>query len=204
RNSGRKPRMPLLNENARRFLPCLARRELERAIQLAHLAAPEQIPAGVHDHLGAFVTLRTAAGLRGCVGRVEAAAPLYQTIRECTIGAAIHDPRFDPVRRDEVADLWIEISVLSSLQQVQPGQIEIGRHGLVVSQGEQRGLLLPQVAAEWGWDSIRFLEETCAKAGLPRNAWRLGAYVQAFNAQVFQEQEPCELADLGLEQRRGA
>lgn len=196
--------MPLLNEDARQFLLCLARCELEQTIQSTPLAALGQIPTGVHDHVGAFVTLRTASELRGCVGRVEAAAPLYQTVRECTVSAAIYDPRFDPVRPEEVTGLRIEISVLSSLQQVQPGQIEIGRHGLVVSQGEQRGLLLPQVAAEWGWDSVRFLEETCAKAGLPRNAWRLGASVQAFTAQIFREPRPLELADFALDQRRRA
>ena len=196
--------MPPLNEDARRFLLCLARRELEHAFRPAGLAAVGQIPAGVHDYLGAFVTLRSGARLRGCVGRVEAAAPLYQTVQECTIAAAIHDSRFDPVRREEVADLQIEISVLSSLQQVQPGQIEVGHHGLVVSQGEQRGLLLPQVAAEWRWDSIRFLEETCAKAGLPRNAWNLGASIQAFTAQIFREERSSELADFGLDQHHRA
>jgi len=153
---------------------------------------------------GAFVTLRDGSGLRGCVGRVEAATPLYLTVRECALSAAFHDSRFDPVRPDEIAHLQIEISVISSLEQIQPGEIEVGRHGLMISEGASRGLLLPQVAVEWNWDRTRFLEETCGKAGLPPNAWKHGAHIFAFTAQVFAEKKLAERdwVSPGLNQRK--
>ena len=191
-----------LNEADCQFLLRLARRELEERILSRPRPVLGDIPPALQHPSGAFVTLRMAAGLRGCIGRVEAVAPLYRTVRECTVSAAVRDSRFDPVRPEEVAGLRIEISVLSSLQQVQPGDVEVGCHGLMVSQGGKRGLLLPQVAVEWNWDRIRFLEETCAKAGLPHSAWRHGACVHAFTAQIFAEQEPGgrRLAAPGLNQ----
>jgi AmmeMemoRadiSam system protein A len=113
--------------------------------------------------------------------------PLYQTVRECALAAALSDPRFPPVKPEEVPTLTIEISVLGSLEDIAPEQVEVGRHGLFISRRSHRGLLLPQVAAEWRWDRQRFLEETCLKAGLPRHAWRNGARIQAFTAQIFRE-----------------
>jgi AmmeMemoRadiSam system protein A len=115
----------------------------------------------------------------------EARKPLYQTVRECALSAALRDPRFDPVNPEELPHLRLEISVLSPLFDISPDQIEVGRHGLLVSRGSQRGVLLPQVAVEWKWDREQFLEETCMKAGLPPDAWRHGARVQAFTAQAF-------------------
>jgi len=104
--------------------------------------------------------------------------------------AALEDPRFEPVQSEEVAEIEIEISVLSVLEEIVPEQIEAGRHGLMVSRGWQRGLLLPQVATEMRWTALRLLEETCVKAGLERGAWREpDTKIQGFTAEVFGESE---------------
>src|SRR5579875_1469751 len=179
-----------LSETDCQFLLRLARRELEEKILAQPLPAMGEIPSSPERPSGAFVTLHEGGRLRGCIGRVETVAPLHLTVRECALSAAIHDPRFDPVRPEKVENLHIEISVLSSFQEIQPEEIEVGRHGLLVSHGGRRGLLLPQVAVEWEWDRMRFLEETCAKAGLPLDAWQRGARIQAFTAQIFAEKEP--------------
>jgi AmmeMemoRadiSam system protein A len=125
--------------------------------------------------LGAsFVTLRTRAGeLRGCIGELEARRPLVESVRSCAIGAALRDPRFAPVRADELDALAIAISVLTPASVVRgPSDIEIGRHGILVERGLQRGVLLPEVATDQGWDAETFLGCTCRKAGLGADAWR--------------------------------
>ncbi|MDP9263599.1 MAG: AmmeMemoRadiSam system protein A, partial [Acidobacteriota bacterium] len=120
---------------------------------------------------GAFVTLHLAGQLRGCVGFVQPARGLYHTVMEAALNAAFHDPRFLPVSTEEAPELEVEISVLSPLQPIAPEEVVVGRHGLVVSRGSYRGLLLPQVAVENGWNAATFLEQTCLKAGLPADAW---------------------------------
>jgi uncharacterized protein (TIGR00296 family) len=113
---------------------------------------------------------------------------MAEEVARVAISAAREDPRFEPVRPAELDDLDVEVSVLGPLEAIDPGDagaIEIGRHGLVVEQGPRRGLLLPQVATEWGWGPEEFLSQTCAKAGLPPDAWRRGARVYRFAADVF-------------------
>jgi AmmeMemoRadiSam system protein A len=137
---------------------------------------------------GAFVTLHAAGGeLRGCIGFVEARRPLWTTVWAAARDAALEDPRFDAVRPSEVRDLLIEISVLSPLQPALPRNVRVGEHGIVLSLGPRRGLLLPQVATERGWSRERFLDAGCEKAGLPRDAWRTGASLEVFTAEVFGE-----------------
>jgi len=139
---------------------------------------------------GAFVTLRRRRQLRGCIGQLSSGDSLIQVIVHCAKAAALEDPRFEPVRLEELFEIEIEVSVLSPLFEIAPDLIEIGRHGLVVSRGWQRGVLLPQVAAEYRWHAERFLEETCAKAGLERDAWRYpGIRMEGFTAEVFSESE---------------
>jgi hypothetical protein len=133
------------------------------------------------------VTLTEGGRLRGCIGHIEARKPLYATVRECARAAALDDPRFPAVTPAELSLLQLEISILSPLLDIDPQQVEVGRHGLLISRGAQRGLLLPQVAVEWDWDREQFLAETCLKAGLPGNAWQHGARIQAFTAQVLKE-----------------
>jgi AmmeMemoRadiSam system protein A len=139
---------------------------------------------------GAFVTLRKRGRLRGCIGQVGTAQSLVEVVAHCAKAAALEDPRFDPIRPEELAEIEIEISALSPLQEIAPEQIEAGKHGLLVSRGWQQGLLLPQVATEMRWTAGRFLEETCIKAGFDRHAWREpGTKIQSFTAEVFNESE---------------
>lgn len=174
-----------LNEADQQRLLQLAREALEESVREFELKDVEDPGGALGEECGAFVTLWKGGRLRGCIGYIEARKPLYQTVRECALSAALRDPRFDPVNPEELPVLRLEISVLSPLFDISPDQVEMGRHGLMVSRGVQRGVLLPQVAVEWKWDRERFLEETCMKAGLPPDAWRHGARIQAFTAQAF-------------------
>jgi AmmeMemoRadiSam system protein A len=137
---------------------------------------------------GAFVTLRRGPHLRGCIGTFQATEPLHRTVAAMARAAALEDPRFRPVRPEEVAELAIEVSVLTPMRRVRDaGEIEVGRHGLWIVRGHHRGVLLPQVATEYGWSREEFLEHTCRKAGLPPGAWREGADIYVFEAEVFGE-----------------
>jgi AmmeMemoRadiSam system protein A len=142
------------------------------------------------ESAGAFVTLRKRGRLRGCIGQVGTGQPLVEVVAHCAKAAALDDPRFQPVRPEELAEIEIEISALSPVQEIAPDAIEAGKHGLMVSRGYQRGLLLPQVATEMRWDARKLLEETCVKAGFERNAWRdRETKIQGFTAEVFSESE---------------
>jgi AmmeMemoRadiSam system protein A len=137
---------------------------------------------------GAFVTLHKGGELRGCIGHIEANEPLGTIVPRCAVAACSTDPRFPPLAPDELDAIDIEISLLGPLQPIAgPAEIVIGRDGLVVERGWQRGLLLPQVAPEWNWNAETFLAHTCRKAGLPLDAWRHGANVWRFEAEVFGE-----------------
>jgi len=168
----------------------LARRVIVEAVLHGRFFQPPA-PAGELAKLsGAFVTLHEQGRLRGCIGQVEPVEPLANAVARCAVSAALEDPRFYPVRAEELGNLEIEISILSRLEPVQPDEIEVGRHGLVVTQGRRRGLLLPQVATQYRWARERFLEETCAKAGLERDAWKDSATrIESFTAEVFSEAE---------------
>jgi AmmeMemoRadiSam system protein A len=134
---------------------------------------------------GAFTTIYLHKNLRGCVGYAFPIAPLYRTIIETARGAAFEDTRFLPVTLAEAHQLEVSLSILSALKSIRPQEVEIGTHGLLISQHGRRGLLLPQVPLEHGWDRNTFLEETCRKAGLPLDAWRSGAEIEVFSAEIF-------------------
>ena len=137
---------------------------------------------------GGFVTLNKDGQLRGCIGYIVAVKPLYETVAEMAINAAARDTRFSPVTADELDDIDIEISVLSPLKTVEDiNEIEVGKHGIIIRKGFNSGLLLPQVATEYGWDRDTFLQHTCLKAGLPPDSWKKGAELQIFSAEVFRE-----------------
>lgn len=167
----------------------IARRTIEA--QLAGKPAPSF--DDLSDYLkrpgAAFVTLEKSGRLRGCIGLTEPIKPLYETVAYCALQAAFSDPRFHPLTPDEMKDVSIEISVLTPLQKVtSPDEIKVGRDGLMISRGMYRGLLLPQVATEYGWDRDTFLRETCRKAGLPDDAYKApDAVIQKFQAIVFHE-----------------
>ena len=168
-------------------------------LQLAHQAVAAALdkrdldltPPSEHlaEHRGAFTTLHQQGELRGCVGYVFPMYSLYRTIAETAVAAAFNDSRFMPVERDEVPQLEFEISVLSPIQAIDPDDVEVGRHGLLITYGNRRGLLLPQVPIEHRWDRETFLRQTCVKAGIPPDAWEHGAKVEGFTAEVFQDSE---------------
>jgi AmmeMemoRadiSam system protein A len=136
---------------------------------------------------GAFVSIHRGRQLRGCLGRLDSNWAICRVIARLAQQLSDSDPRFDPVRIDELTQLHIEISILTPGCEVRAvGDIEIGRHGLIVEKGFHRGLLLPQVATQYGWDAAAFLEHTSLKAGLGRDEWRDGR-VMSFEAQVFAE-----------------
>jgi AmmeMemoRadiSam system protein A len=181
----------------------LAEREKQLLLQLARSALTLGVTADAgnkpllqdcpnEDFLqqpaGAFVTLHRRGRLRGCVGQLPGRDSLAEVVAHCARSAALSDSRFEPVQAAELSEIEIEVSVLSALEDVTLEAIEAGKHGLVVSQGRQRGVLLPQVATQFNWPAPRFLEETCMKAGLERDAWKDPATrVQAFTAEVFSE-----------------
>ena len=136
----------------------------------------------------AFVTLRRHDSLRGCIGYTKHDRPLAEVVMQCAVSAATKDPRFPPVAPDELSAVAVEISVLTPMVCVQEvDAIVVGRDGLMVSDGPRHGLLLPQVATEFGWDRETFLSQTCLKAGLDPDAWKSGASILRFEAEVFCE-----------------
>ena len=180
---------PLCSDDRRALLE-LARWAIVGAVchdRIPELAAPT---GALAEPSGAFVSLHFGGRLRGCVGQVRPTGSLAATVVQCSIGAARADPRFRPVEADEVAALEVEISVLSDLKPIHPDAIEVGRHGLVVTCGQHRGVLLPQVAVEHHWTRECFLKETCAKAGLEPDSWQDPAsQLWAFTAEVFSEKD---------------
>lgn len=177
-----------LGQQERRELLARARQAIVEAVvheRIPDFAKPTGRLAEVRN---VFVTVRHRGRLRGCVGRLEAGNSLAEGVVHCAICAALQDPRFAPVAQHEVAGLEIEISVLSALFEISPQEIEPGRHGILVRRGSQRGLLLPQVAAELNWSVQRFLEETCRKAGLEPEAWQdPETKLSGFTAEIFSE-----------------
>jgi len=134
---------------------------------------------------GVFTSIYLRGELRGCVGYVLPSCPVYRAVAETARAAAFDDNRFPPVTREEAPHLDIQLSILSPAQAIQPEEIEVGRHGLLISWHGRRGLLLPQVPVEHAWDRTIFLEQTCRKAGLPLDAWQKDATIAAFTAEVF-------------------
>jgi AmmeMemoRadiSam system protein A len=188
--------MSPLDSDERKTLLKLARIAIEKAAQRGSLEdiGVDSLPGRLGKPAGAFVTLRRGAALRGCIGHLEASSPsLRLAVVWAAHAAALEDPRFEPVRPEEVAGLTIEISVLTPFEEIAAEKIVPGTHGLVIQRGDRRGLLLPQVATEHKLSRERFLEETCIKAGLPRDGWRDRATkVFAFTAEVFSEEDYAE------------
>lgn len=180
-----------LTPEERAALLWIARQALEMHLRGHSLGSPPEIPPSLQEPGAAFVTLRLEEGLRGCVGSLEPTTPLLDTVAHCAISAATSDPRFSPVDSLELGRLTIEISVLSPLQPLQDvSRFLLGTHGVCVKAGQHRGVLLPQVAAEQGWDWETFLDFACQKARLTAGAWRQGAELHIFTAEVFGEAEP--------------
>lgn len=180
---------PIDNEfsaEERALLLSLARDAIASALTSRNISL-EPRSSHMAEIRGVFTTLYLRGQLRGCVGYALPITSLHRAVIETARGAAFDDPRFSPVSADELPDLKISLSILSPLKPIHPDGIEIGRHGLLVTMGQRRGLLLPQVPIEHGWDRIQFLEQTCRKAGLAEDTWTKGATLEAFTAEVFGE-----------------
>lgn len=182
--------MSLLRSEEKRALLDIARKAVVLVVLEQRellVPAPEGLLA---QPSGAFVTLHLRGRLRGCIGRMESADPLAGVVAQCAAAAAMEDPRFSPLQAHELHSLEIEISVLSALQVARPEEVEPGLHGLLVTRGWQRGVLLPQVASQFRWSRERFLEETCRKGGLEPGAWKHPeTRIEIFTAEIFSELE---------------
>ncbi len=180
--------MDSLSDSERRHLLEVARQALRAAADAGRHYEPADSPERLREKRAVFVSLHKGGELRGCIGSTAARLPLDEAVADAAYSAAIQDPRFEPVRSEELPRIDVEISVLSPFVEILPEEIVVGRHGLMISSDFARGLLLPQVAEQHHWSAQRFLEETCRKAGLPAGAWRHGARIQAFTAEVFGEE----------------
>lgn len=178
----------MLNDAQKRALLDLARRSV--VAEVTHQPPePLRLDVDLPDAAGVFVTIKRRGQLRGCLGTLECRRGLAEEVARCAADAAAEDPRFPPVAEEELPELEIEVSVLGPLEEIapDPARVVVGRHGLVAEQGHRRGLLLPQVATEWDWTAEQFLRQTCLKAGLPGDAWRNGARIYRFEAEVLGE-----------------
>jgi uncharacterized protein len=193
--------MKQLDRSDQRQLLDIARRAIVAAVRSDEPGDPISEPAagplsgGVSEPAAAFVTIHEFGELRGCIGLMRFDAPLWLNVREAARAAALDDPRFLPVTAAELPELQLEVSVLDRpVDLPDPAGFEAGRHGIVVERGGHRALLLPQVAAEMGWDAEQMLEAVCRKAHLPADAWRDGSTrLQVFESACFGE-DGAELA----------
>ena len=176
-----------LNDQEKKTLHHIARTVIENSAKGKRVPDFKIDAPILKENRGAFVTIHKKGQLRGCIGYIEGRGPLHKTIEEMAGAAAFRDPRFMPVTEKELPDLEIEISVLTPLRKITDvDDIEVGKHGIYLRKGGYSGLLLPQVATEYGWDRKTFLEHTCQKAGLPSQAWKDGnAEIYIFSADIF-------------------
>lgn len=181
----------LLNNSEKKILLELAENTVKAVVKDKSKPEPDSIPEILKQERGAFVTLEKNGNLRGCIGYVMPIKPLWEAVREMAVSAAMKDPRFSPVKEKELDDITVEISVLTVPEKIEDiEEIEVGKHGLIIQRGFQKGLLLPQVATDHGWDRKTFLQQTCRKAGLPNNAWQdESCEIKIFSAQVFSRED---------------
>ena len=174
------------SDKERDLLKKLARNSIEKVL-LGKGEEPLELPEVLKRKMGAFVCLKTKGDLKGCIGYIRGQMPLDQTVKQVAVEAAFHDPRFMPLSEEEWKDTDIEISVLTPMRKIEHvEEIEVGINGVYVEKGTYSGLLLPQVATENGWDRKTFLEHTCMKAGLARDAWKSkDTDIYVFSADVF-------------------
>lgn len=177
-----------LSKASQIYLLELSRKTIQEFLQFGRKPSEAPVQAELLEKRGVFVTLESRGHLRGCIGYAAPLFPLYKAVINCSVSAATNDPRFQPLSLEELDEIEIEISVLSSAKIVKDiEQIQVGAHGLMISHKGTRGLLLPQVAVEHGWEREEFLNETCRKAGLPLDAWKKEATIESFTALVFRE-----------------
>lgn len=180
-----------LNNDQRMFLLDLARRAIEFYLERREPLEEKSGEPLLREKRGAFVTLKVDNELRGCIGYPLPHKSLIETVIDCAIAAATQDFRFPSIKKEELLRLAIEISVLTLPRKIEDvSEIKIGEHGIIISKGPHKGLLLPQVPVEWEWDLETYLNHGCLKAGLPENEWKKDATIEIFSAQVFSELTP--------------
>jgi AmmeMemoRadiSam system protein A len=178
----------LLTKDEQEELLKIARDAIVSYVTNAALPAVETASAGLNLESGCFVTIKQHRQLRGCIGNFVSDQPLYRLVQEMAVSAATRDPRFYPMKPQDLDGFELEISVLSPLELISSvEEIQVGVHGIYLSKNSYRGVLLPQVATEYGWDRETFLKHTCLKAGLPENAWQKDCEIYIFSALVFGE-----------------
>ncbi|MFC1539530.1 AmmeMemoRadiSam system protein B [Candidatus Latescibacterota bacterium] len=176
-----------LSEEEKGVLRTVVKTTLENVVNGGSIPAFDNFSGKLGEEWGAFVTLNKKGQLRGCIGHIVGDKPLISTVAEMTMAAALQDPRFPKVSPAELKDIDFEISVLTPIRRIKDiEEIVVGRDGIIITQKWNRGLLLPQVATDYGWDRITFLEHTCNKAGLPKDAWKdKDTIIEIFSAEVF-------------------
>ena len=178
----------LLTKAEQKQLLKIARDTITAYVTSGNIPAIETASKGLNLQSGCFVTIKQKGQLRGCIGNFVSDQPLYKLVQEMAVSAATRDPRFYPMQPHDLADFEIDISVLSPLEKIASvEEIEVGRHGIYMVKGSYRGVLLPQVATEYGWGRDEFLKHTCIKAGLPEDAWKGECDIYIFSALVFRE-----------------
>ncbi len=178
-----------LTDKEKDVLLGIARSAIETAVQTGKIVVEPREEKSLNLRNGCFVTIKKNGELRGCIGNFQSEHPLFKEVAEMAVASATKDPRFYPMKEQDLNDFTLEISVLSPLQKIEDIEdIEIGKHGIYLEKGFYRGVLLPQVATEHGWDRKTFLRQTCLKAGLPTDAWNAeDAEIYIFSAQIFGE-----------------
>jgi len=178
----------ILTENERGELLKIARDAILSYVTSGKVPAVETASKGLNLETGCFVTIKQKGQLRGCIGNFVSDKPLYKLVQEMAVSAATRDPRFYPMKANDLGDFEVDISVLSPLEKAgSVEEIQVGTHGIYIIKGSHRGVLLPQVATDYGWDRDEFLRHTCIKAGLPENAWQEECEIYIFSAQAFGE-----------------
>lgn len=187
--AGEEPKAMSYSDSDKKMLLGLARAGIEAHLNGETLKVPQDLPPYMCELRGVFVSLHRQGRLRGCIGYLEAVKPLGEAVLEMAAAAAFHDPRFRPLQSQELADLEVEISILTPMRPIDKvEEIQVGTHGLYLERGFSRGLLLPQVAVQCRWDRTTFLEQTCCKAGLPPDSWKDKATkVYTFTAEIICE-----------------
>lgn len=178
----------LLTKREQKELLKIARDTIVAYVANGRIPPVETNSKGLACENGCFVTIKQQQQLRGCIGNFVSDKPLFRLVQEMAVSAATRDPRFYPMKGPDLDDFDLEISVLSPLEKITSvDQIQVGKHGLYIIKNSYRGVLLPQVAIEYGWDRETFLKHTCIKAGLPENAWQKECDIHIFSALVFGE-----------------
>jgi len=178
----------------------IARKTIDLWVEKGERYKPDSYPSEFNENMGVFVTLHTYPGreLRGCIGFPEPVYPLIKSLTEAAIAASTQDPRFEPLRKEDLGNVIVEVSVLTKPEIIKvedpkdyPKTIEIGKDGLIVRSGFSSGLLLPQVATEYDWTPEEFLQNTCMKAGLAPDTWlEEGTEIFKFQSLIFSEEKP--------------